>query len=351
MIKPYKDLTYLGRIKRLRLLAQAALSIFGINESQFVLLRQAGNTLFKVHAKGLFSNHPDEDLFEKDAYLLRIHEPGYQDPDAIRHELAWLSEMRSGADLPVPEPISSPNGDLLIQVSTEGVDQARWCSLFRWVKGRSVLHRSQSYHYREQGKLLARLHQFSAKWPHPVNLAKPRYDWAGLFVNEVGSGMPNAEAWALLNPETKLAFEFVAQNVQLAMDAWGEQKDVFGLIHGDLAVDANLLFWHKKPRAIDFYDSGYGYWLYDIAVGFEHCWDDPFFPAYRDALLEGYTALQPLPDSQINKLDLFIAAVKVYWTLWATGGTHLYPELLPEYEGRIQRNADQVIKFWRRSQS
>jgi len=333
----------------MRSLATSALSAFGIQDARFTFLRQAGKTLFKVHARGTPGSNADDDLFEKDTFLLRIHEPGYQGSEAIIHELTWLAAMRSEADLPVPEPITCPDGELLVQVKTDGVDQARWCSLLRWVKGRLILNHTQPYHFREQGKLLARMHQFSAGWPHAFEAAKTRYDWEGLFANDVGSGMTNADAWRLLTPGNRQAFEFVANQVKLVMNAWGEGADVFGLIHSDLAVDANLLFWHKKPRAIDFDDSGYGYWIYDLAVGLEHVREDPAFPVYRDALLEAYTAQRPLPDEQICRLELFIAALEVYWTLWATGGTHLYPDLLPEYQERMQRMSGLVVDYWHKA--
>ena len=47
--------------------------------------------------------------------------------------------------------------------------------------------------------------------------------------------------------------------VREVMDAWGQGPEAYGLIHGHLGVDANLLFWHGRPRAIDLDDSGFGY--------------------------------------------------------------------------------------------
>jgi Ser/Thr protein kinase RdoA (MazF antagonist) len=157
--------------------------------------------------------------------------------------------------------------------------------------------------------------------------------------------MPNAEAWALVPDRWRDAFQVVAQRVRKVMDAWGQGPDVYGLIHGDLGVDANLLFWHGEARPIDFDDSGYGYWIFDLAVGLEHCWQDAVFPRYRDALLAGYAEHRSLPEEQIAQLELFIAAVEVYWDLWAIGGTQLYPYMRPEYEERIRRNAELVVRY------
>jgi Ser/Thr protein kinase RdoA (MazF antagonist) len=221
----------------------------------------------------------------------------------------------------------------------------RNCSLLRWVKGRSVKDHFGPGHLRAQGRLLARLHNFAADWQPPVGLCKRRFDWDGLFVNDVGSDMPNAEAWALLSPLHKEAFSFVAERIREVMNVWGEGSEVFGLIHGDLGVDANLFFWHGEPRAIDFDDSGYGYWVFDLAVALDACRDKPDYARYRDALLAGYAEFRSLPEAQAEQIELFLAGLQVYWNLWATGGTHLYPNLLPEFEQRMAKTAEFVVRY------
>jgi Ser/Thr protein kinase RdoA (MazF antagonist) len=65
--------------------------------------------------------------------------------------------------------------------------------LLRWIKGRSVLKIMMPRHYHAQGRLIARLHDFSAAWSPPPSPVKRHFDWDGLFVNDMGSGMPNAE--------------------------------------------------------------------------------------------------------------------------------------------------------------
>jgi len=255
--------------------------------------------------------------------------------------------MRREANLPVPEPIATLDRRWLLPVNVPGIPGTRNCSLLRWIKGYSVKNRFQPHHFRAQGRLLARLHNFSAQWQPTTGLCKRKFDWDGLFHNDVGSGMKNAEAWLLLSPLHKQAFSSVADHVRDVMDDWGQGHNVFGLIHGDLAVDANLLFWHGEPRAIDFDDSGFGYWVFDLAVALDACRDDPAYPRYREALLNGYAEFRFLPEKQAEQIELFLAGLQVYWNLWATGGTHLYPSLLQEYSERIARTAEFVVRYAR----
>ena len=347
-MKAYDELTRLGQIGRIRQLASVALAEYGMVNASLRLLRQAGNTLFRVRTDDMPDTGASNDLFEEGQYLLRVHQPGYQETEAIELELAWLIAMRREADLPVPEPVATLGGRWLIPVSNNAVPGARDCSLLRWVKGHSVENCFGLHHFQAQGRLMARLHNFSAQWQIPVGACKRKFDWDGLFRNDVGSGMANAQALALLSPRNRTVFSFVAERVREVMEEWGQGSDVFGLIHGDLGVDANLLFWHGEPRAIDFDDSGFGYWAFDLGVALDVCKDDPLYPHYRDALLSGYAELRSLREAQAEQVDLFLAAFEIYWSLWATGGTHLYPNLRREYGERIARTAEFVVRYARR---
>ena len=345
---PYSELTHRGRVLRMRRLAEEALAACGLAAARPRFLRWAGNTLFRVYAPA--TSDDGGGLFEPGQYLLRIHEPGYQQPAALELELAWLAAMRREADLPVPEPVAAVDGRLLISVSHPSVPDARHCSLLRWVKGSLLAHRYTPHHLRAQGRLMARMHDFAARcstaqWQLSPGLTKRRFDWAGLFENDVGSGMPNGEAWSLLAPGYREAFTTVAEQVRKVMDAWGQGPEVYGLIHGDLGVDANLLFRQGEPRAIDFDDSGFGYWAYDLGVALETCWYRQDYPRYRDALLEGYVEVRALPQEQAAQVELFTAACEVYWNLWAVGGTHLYPEFLPVYAERMARTSEAVVRY------
>ena len=347
-MKAYDELTRLGRIRRVRRLASVALAEYGMGNARLRFLRQAGNTLFLVRTDDMPDTAASGDLFEQGQYLLRVHQPGYQEREAIELELAWLTAMRQEADLPVPEPVANLDGRLLLAISDDAVPGTRNCSLLRWVKGRSVGKCLQLHHLRAQGRLMARLHNFSAQWPVPAGLTKRKFDWDGLFQNDVGSGMTNAEAWGLLSLLDRQAFSFVAERIREVMNDWGQDYDAFGLIHGDLGVDANLLFWRGEPRAIDFDDSGFGYWVFDLAVALDFCRESPSYPSYRDALLSGYAEFRSLPQRQAKKIELFLAGSEVYWNLWATGGTQLYPNLRAELSERIARTARFVVQYARR---
>lgn len=329
-MKPYDELTRLGRLRKMRRLAETALGEYGLGGARLDFFMQAGNTLYRVYDEDSASNNPHGDLFEPGHYLLRIYQPGWQTLEALELELAWLDAMRSGSDLPVPEPVRRLDGDLLTQISIPGIPEGRCCSLLRWVKGRLLPDNGRPEHYRAQGRLMARIHDFTQGWQCPSAPTKRRYDWDGLFMNDPEIGLPPGESWNYLPSEWVEPFGTVARRFRQLIDAWGTGPEVYGLIHADMGLDANVLFWRGQPRPIDFDGSGFGYWMYDLAVAIAHCIGNQDHARFWDALLEGYGEHRNLPDAQIAQFDLLSAAFYVYFILWMVGIDHLHPGCLDQ---------------------
>jgi Ser/Thr protein kinase RdoA (MazF antagonist) len=334
---PFEELSYLGRIRRMRQLAQSAVKAYGLSNARLTFVRQAGNTIYRVWETSPGSSTAD-DLYAPGQYMLRIHDPDYQRPTGIELELAWLASMRRESDLPVPEPVLTADGKLITRASVPGIPGERVCSLLRWVKG-GELKRGEirPAHYKALGELMARLHTHAAHWEKPAGLSKRNYDWAGLFRKTGEDGKPSSEAWSLLPVDYVKPFEIVAKRMKQTMDAWGKGPDVYGLIHGDLGMEANVLFWNGTARIIDFDDSGFGYYLFDLSIVLEDSQEDQIRPEFREALLDGYTQIRPLTEGQIKSLDLFLAAYAVYWSLFAADAVRFHPEDREEIYERMGR--------------
>ena len=270
-MKKFDDLTRLGRLRRMRQLARTALRQYGMGEAELVFHVQAGNTLYRVYADEQKSSRAQDDLYEPGKYLLRIYQSGWQSAEALELELDWMSAMRHEAGLPLQEPVRRLDGGLLTHVATPGIPEGRYCSLLRWIKGRLLRNYGRPEHYRAQGRLMARMHNFTQEWQKglPATHTKRQYDWEGLFMNDAEIGLPTGSCWEYLPPDWRAPFEAVSHQTRQLMDSWGKAPDVYGLIHADLGTDANLLFWRGQPRPIDFEASGFGYWMYD-PVSYTH---------------------------------------------------------------------------------
>ncbi|MFN2216392.1 MAG: phosphotransferase enzyme family protein [Anaerolineales bacterium] len=343
-MKPYEELTRRGRIGRMRKLAEIALKVFGFHDAHFSFLHEAGNILFKVN-KNQLDSIQDNDVYINGQYLLRIHQPGYQKREGIELELKWLDAMCRDEGLPVPKPFATNQGDMLITISIAGIPEDRNVSLLQWVRGRKVTKNIHPKHFQAQGYLMGRIHEHSSKWDVPISASKRKYDWDGLFREDLGEGMSAIDAWSFLPKEYIKPYEIIAEKLRIAMDKLGESRDVYGLIHGDLGMDANLLFWRGEARAIDFDDSGYGYYIYDLSLALEHCQGEEVYSIFKDALLNGYVQVRPECVDQMQYLDLFLQAFNVYLSLWAATAIIKYPKYQRDLENRMERAYNMVIGY------
>jgi Ser/Thr protein kinase RdoA (MazF antagonist) len=97
------------------------------------------------------------------------------------------------------------------------------------------------------------------------------------------------------------------------LDTYGEGPDRFGLIHADLHF-GNLVHHRGWPRLFDFDDLSFGFLAHDLI----HCLyfaESKERPAFREALLEGYAAVRPLPP----ELDTILPLLRQSFRLRAMG--------------------------------
>ena len=322
-MKAYEDLTPRGRLRRVRQIAREALDAFGFIESHMRLIVDAGNVLYRV--KAVDALQKETSLYVRNCYLLRLHWPGYQNEGAVDSELQWLNALASVA-LPVPQPLTTKKGKLSVEISMPGVPETIRCSLLRWIKGRMVAKRVHPWHMRAIGNLIARLHNYASSWRPPLGFVRRHYDCNGLWGNDTGTNYTADEVWPRIPKRYLKAFKEVTMRVEQTMEDWGKGTGAYGLIHADLGTKANVLFYGREARAIDFDDSGFGYWMHDLAVPLcdwegEHVW-----PAYRAALLKGYLETRFIPQEQLNQLELFQAAIRATEIFWGTAGIMRNPD-------------------------
>jgi Ser/Thr protein kinase RdoA (MazF antagonist) len=298
---PYVELGRAAQARRVRPLARRALAAYGVGPARLMLLQHLHNTTYRVQpARG-------------GAFVLRVHVPRRHSPAELRSEFHWLEALRV-AGVRAPEPVRTRSGAWWTGAAAEGVPEERFCTLLRWVPGRFARRRRSPVMLARVGRFTARLHEQAQSFRPPRDFARPRWDQHGL----VGRRSPLAAGWGRLSTGQARLFEAVGERVRRACERLGEGPEAFGLVHGDLHFN-NLLFCRREVRAIDFDDSGFGHFLYDLAVLLETLLFRPDYLVLRAAFLEGYRRGRPLPPRQEALLDTFIAArwVHVGLVIWS----------------------------------
>ena len=342
-MKPFQELNRRSRLYRLRELAKKALGAYGLDEARLSFIQYAENIIYRVDAPGLASAGND-DSYISNRYVLRIHAMG--DTKAIASELTWLAALNGEAGLPVPAPVSTPDGKLLTTIVTPGIPKGRVVSLMRWLDGQKLLKGLRPKHLTALGGVVAQLHNFAAGWQPPEGFERPEWDWDAQLGGSVFSHS-REELVASMPLQFQEPFNAVSQDAKQVMEALGKRPDAFGMIHADLYPE-NVLYKAGKAYPIDFEDCGYGYWMWDIAVALcQWAWDKDW-ERMRDAFREGYAQVRTLPEAQWAQLDLFVATQFATMVLWSSVFLKHDPLRVAEYEPWRDRNGNKLVSYFER---
>ncbi|HEX3127501.1 MAG TPA: phosphotransferase [Thermoanaerobaculia bacterium] len=307
--------------------ASCALSHYDLADAQPALLDNTSNVVFRVLP-------PEEETGANTGFVLRVHASGARTTQAILEELQWLSAIRRETDLIVPAPVPARDGSLIQEIPAPGESVPRQCVLFQWIPGKFRNENLTPDDLRRVGAFMARLHCHSERFV--ASQASPPTRRA-VFCD---AHAPDKAA-THFSAEDLAVFEAAAQWVHKAVEELGEDRDVFGFIHGDLH-QWNYLFHGNEVRAIDFDDCGWGYYAYDMAVPLSYLEDQKTFPALQEAFLAGYQQIRPLPRRFADYLDVFLAARILVMLPWILGWPHPNhiswgPRFLQQASGRLRR--------------
>lgn len=274
--------------------ARRALPRFGIAaDAPVTLVHRRENAVLRV-----------DDPADGRAWALRMHRPGYRTTQEIRSELAWMDALRD-AGVPTPRARPGVDGDPVQLVPVEGAAPLQVDAL-GWIEGRSLdLDGDTPEVYGLIGRTSALIQQHGRRWAPPAGFTRPTWDVDALIGPRALWG-DYANLTVLSEGQVALMHR-AAEVVRRRLDAFGRAPDRFGLTHGDLMPD-NVLVADGVPYVIDFDDGGYGWYLYDLATLLAFKVADPGFALVRDAWVDGYRTVAPLPDDHVRQVDVLVMA-------------------------------------------
>ncbi len=319
------DLLPLDLIGKLERRAGECLEQWGLPPRVPLLIKYRENAVFRVvRGTGSFAG-------------LRLHRPGYHDEHALRSELEWLQALfKSG--LPVPEPIETSKGDLLVALPADEGEDVQFADLLTWLPGVPLGQTGTPLEWNEAqqkslffrvGETAARLHMASDQWKVPKGFRRPHWNRDGLL----GESPVWGRFWdcPLLSEAERERLVSLRAHLQRVMDVLHRQRFDYGLIHADL-VRENILVDGENVSFIDFDDAGFGYRMFELATALLKNRQEPLFPAIRDALVAGYRSLRPLSDEELKTLPLFMTLRALTYVGWIASRTEM-----PGAAQRLQR--------------
>ena len=282
-------------------LAEEAIKHWDVEVKSINLHLQSENTVFKV--EGLDGN----------TYALRVHRKGYHDLEELNSEHVWTSSL-SNAGLLVPEAVVTRSGEAYKTVSFLNSSEYRYVGLVKWIEG-TILNdlildleeKDVSDVYESLGKVVAKFHKATIAWEKPKDFKRHSFDTDGFL----GSKPFWGRFWEAQNATTRERekLSLIRNNITESLSKLPKDINSFGMIHADLHSQ-NVLIQGKSLSVIDFDDSGFGWYGFDLAVAI---WDRLDFTAtgchfdiaYK-SLIRGYLEERPNAKDIIETIPTFL---------------------------------------------
>ena len=269
--------------------AKAAVVSYGLNNASFRISGlgfDIANMLFFVDA-------------ENARFTLRLHQAGTA-IDKIRSKIYWLTALWDKARIKTLSPVPGRDGEMIQRLSPNDLP-SRYATVYDWIPGETLGAVSAAEKtpelIRSLGVMVGRMHAVSEMLELPDWFTRPRYydiEWVTLQVEKVLASSNIDDSAEKLAKLASLPSRFS----QFAK-AQGKGRDVFGLIHLDLAPH-NIIVSEGQPCPIDMIQFGFGYYISDILTLSRQLSEDE-----RTIFFEGYQEIRSLPKDYLQQLALF----------------------------------------------
>ncbi|GLV53780.1 homoserine kinase [Dictyobacter sp. S3.2.2.5] len=301
---------YNSQVRRLRILAEAALTHYEIGSARLTLLSPGAHSIFRVAAYARPGMNTANDVAGSGDGRFALHLFRKEGFDRVlwNSELQWLSALKRDTDLLVPEPIAARDGALMPEVRIEDVEEECVCLLLSWMPGRSVDSGLSPTLFERVGIFLARLHQHSRQFVPPEDFVRPRWDWQQACEDDtvLDPDFATTRCDGLITGREYRIFSEVTERAREEFSAIPAGPDSYGLIHGNLRQDC-YLFYKGEVCAIDFHKCCWSYYLVDLSITLDGVAGRQDEDLLRHAFLRGYERVRPLPEQHERWLRLFEA--------------------------------------------
>jgi Ser/Thr protein kinase RdoA (MazF antagonist) len=325
---PFEKASYRSQVRRLRALAESALKLYPIKVKAIDFVNHGENATFKV------TDHKGSQ------FLLRAHRNDYHSLPGLQEELTWLAKLAKAGVL-VPRPFASKKKNLIEKVAHEDVG-SRYCDVFNWIDGKFLSKSISETDMYEIGKLLAKIQSVGKRD------SKHRKYWHadGLVGKEPKFGSIDELSGLRKDHQSKIT-KARKQLLSRLKRYQSKNPHKMGIIHADLHFGNLLKTKSQQIAAIDFDDSGFGFYIYDLVIplmGLEHHLKDHkrfhLYPKMKSALLEGYTSIKAMDKTDHQVLQDLILARKLLMLGWLQSRSDN-----PKLKGRVAKYAQQTLKY------
>ena len=271
-------------------------------------INQSENTTYRVER--------DDGL----ARILRIHRTGYHSLAAIESEHAWMLALREEAGVRTPQVIGN-----IHHIVTDDLPDGRHCVFFEYLEGEEPNADDLLGNFPNLGEVTARMHRHAMTWQLPDKFERFTWDLDTIFGPHPHWGNWDDCPW--VDAASKAILQPLVRKLRQRLTAFGQGAERFGLVHADMRL-ANLLVHEGETRVIDFDDSGFSWYLYDLATALSFIEDRADVMDLVDAWISGYQRVRTLTNAEVEEIPSFLMLCRMLIVAWI--GSHAETELAQE---------------------
>ena len=290
-MKPYDQLTFKGKLKRLNQLAQIALTHYPIKPVKVSIFSYSTNLIYRVQTE------------DGQNLVLRLARPGWRSLQDLQSGVMWMAALARDTDIPVAQVIPSKQGAFVITAVSPHVSQPWHAILQSWLPGKLLGTQLNEANLFKMGTLFSQLHQHGQQWQPPANFTKRQ------FTNYISRGETN-HLFSDAFQESLTAKQFSAlSQVRTLVESAYQSLDLADLriIHCDLWHDNIKIQKGGVLAPFDFEDTVWGFRLHDIAMAMLDLAEDVPSTRYESllsAFRDGYAQNSHWPQGNLLLLQL-----------------------------------------------
>lgn len=269
--------------------------------------------------------------------IIRVHRPNYHSLAEIESELAWITALKADSDVIIPSIIPAQSGARVVEFNDQG--QIRYVVASEFLAGAEPdASASLVAGFELLGATSARLHNHAKSWQPPAEFTRKAWDYNGAFgPNPIWGHWQDAIG---LTPEGQKILEQAQAVLKSKLEAYGQDSTRYGIIHADLRL-ANLLMREAEIAVIDFDDTGFSWFMYDLASALSFHELNPMVPDLLTAWIKGYESISPLSAEDLAMIPSFIMYRRFAISAWIA--TH--PETETAKEAGLEFHTAQTIEY------
>ena len=217
------------------------------------LLKYSENVIFKITFKEAFP------------VVFRIHRPGYHNIEELEGEILWMDEIHRDTDVELPVVYRGRDGRFLQKMTTFSGEEV-YVSVISFLEGSPLgeLKDDELIKGLESlGEITAKLHMQSINRDKSVVIKRFYWDINNLFGDNNDGIWGSWRDYKALTKEQYRILEKCTSVMKDKLNHYGRSNEKFGLIHADLHF-YNVINNNGVNQIIDFDDSGYGFYMYDM---------------------------------------------------------------------------------------